>query len=149
MSLEITVQNALKAAMLAKDQGALRTLRALKSAIIIIKMEKGFEGEVSEEQELKLLQKLTKQRKDSRKIYLDQNRPDLADKETEEILVLEAFLPKQLSEEELTTILKEIVSDSGASSIRDMGQIIGIANVKVAGQAEGQIIAKIVKDLLQ
>lgn len=149
MSLESNVQEALKKAMLEKNQAALRTLRAVKSAILLLQTEKGFDGEISSEQEVQLVQKLVKQRKESNSIFEAQNRMDLAEKEQEEIEILQAFLPEQLSEEELTKVLHRIVLDTEANSMKDMGRVIAIANQKLAGKAEGAIIAKVVKNLLQ
>jgi uncharacterized protein len=149
MSLESIIQDALKIAMLEKNQAALRTLRAVKSAIVLIKTDKGFEGEVTNAQEVLLLQKLVKQRKESGAIFSEQNRDDLASKEFEEIEIIQTFLPKQLSEEELTSLLKDVIAETGASSMKDMGRVIGLANQRLAGQAEGQVIAKIVKNSLQ
>ena len=149
MSLESIIQDALKIAMLEKNQAALRTLRAVKSAIVLIKTDKGFEGEVTNAQEVLLLQKLVKQRKESGAIFSEQNRDDLASKEFEEIEIIQTFLPKQLSEEELTSLLKDVIAETGASSMKDMDRVIGLANQRLAGQAEGQVIAKIVKNSLQ
>ena len=149
MSLELKVQQAMKTAMMAKDQASLRTLRAIKSAILLMKTEKGFDGNVSPEMEISLLQKLLKQRKDSFKIFQEQNRTDLAEKEQEEIEVIEQFLPEQMSEENLSQVLKELVAETGASSMKDMGRLVGLSNQKLAGQAEGQVIARILKSLLQ
>jgi hypothetical protein len=149
MSLESKVQEALKMAMLEKNQAALRTLRAIKSAISIIKTEKGFEGEISEASEIGLLQKLVKQRKEAGTIFSEQQREDLAQKEQEEIDIIQIFLPKQFTEEELTKMLQAIIAETDASSMKDMGRVISIANEKAAGQAEGQVIAKILKSILQ
>jgi len=149
MSLESNVQEVLKTAMLEKNPAALRTLRAIKSAISIIKTEKGFEGDVSEALEIGLLQKLVKQRKEAGIIFTDQQRDDLAQKEQEEIDIIQLFLPKQFTEEELTKMLQGIIDETGANSMKDMGRVISIANQKAAGQAEGQVIAKILKSILQ
>jgi len=148
MSLEQKVMADLKTAMLAKDEKALRSLRAIKSAIIIAKTAEGAGGEIKEQDELKLLQKLVKQRKDSLEIYEKQNRPDLAEKEKEEIEVIEKFLPKQMDEAELITIISNIIAETGASSPADMGKVMGMANKQLAGKADGKTIAGIVKDLL-
>lgn len=138
----------LKTAMLAKDEKALRALRAIKSAIILAKTAEGAGGEIKEEDEIKLLQKLVKQRKDSLEIYEKQNREDLASKEKEEIEVIEKFLPKQMDAAELKSVIEKIISESGASSPSDMGKVMGIANKQLAGKAEGKTIAGIVKELL-
>jgi uncharacterized protein YqeY len=148
MSLEQNVMTDLKAAMLAKDEKSLRSLRAIKSAIIIAKTAEGAGGEIKEEDEIKLLQKLVKQRKDSLEIYEKQNREDLAQREREEIAVIEKFLPKQLGEEELKELIQKIVAETGASSPADMGKVMGAANKQLSGKADGKTISGIVKELL-
>ncbi|HEY5369667.1 MAG TPA: GatB/YqeY domain-containing protein [Hanamia sp.] len=148
MSLEEKVMSSLKVAMLAKDEKSLRSLRAIKSAIIIAKTAEGANGEVKEEEEIKLLQKLVKQRKDSLEIYEKQNREDLAIKEREEISVIETFLPKQMGSEELKEIIRKIIAETGASSAADMGRIMGAANKQLSGKADGKTISVIVKELL-
>lgn len=148
MSLEQKVMTDLKAAMLARDEKSLRSLRAIKSAIIIVKTAEGFSGEIKEDEEIKLLQKLVKQRKDSLEIYEQQNREDLAIKEREEIEVIEKFLPKQMDTEELKGIISKIITDSGATSAADMGKVMGAANKALAGKADGKSIAAVVKELL-
>jgi uncharacterized protein YqeY len=148
MALEQKVMGELKTAMLAKDEGALRGLRAIKAAIIIAKTSEGAGGELKEEDETKLLQKLVKQRKDSLAIYQEQKRPDLAKKEEEEIAVIEKFLPKQLDESALRTILVRIIAETGASSPADMGKVMGIATKELAGQADGKTIGAVAKELL-
>ena len=148
MSLEQKVMTDLKTAMLAKDEKSLRSLRAIKSAIIIAKTAEGFSGEIKEDEEIKLLQKLVKQRKDSLEIYEKQNREDLAIKEKEEIEVIEKFLPKQMDTEELKGIIGKIIADSGATSAADMGKVMGAANKALAGKADGKSIAAVVKELL-
>lgn len=148
MSLEQKVMADLKTAMLAKDETSLRSLRAIKSAIILAKTAEGFSGEIKDEEEIKLLQKLVKQRKDSLEIYEKQNRNDLAEKEKGEIEVIEKFLPKQLSDSELKDILAKIIAETGASSPADMGKVMGAANKQLAGKADGKTIAVIVKELL-
>lgn len=148
MSLEQKVMSELKTAMLAKDEKSLRALRAIKSAIIIAKTSEGAHGEIKEEDEMKLLQKLVKQRKDSLEIYEKQKREDLAEKEREEIVVIEKFLPKQIDETELKEIIAKIVTETGASSPADMGKVMGAANKQLAGKADGKKIAGIVKELL-
>ncbi len=149
MSLEQKVMADLKTAMFAKDETSLRSLRAIKSAIIIAKTAEGFSGEIKEEEEIKLLQKLVKQRKDSLEIYEKQNRNDLAEKEKGEIEVIEKFLPKQISDSELKDILSGIIAETGASSPADMGKVMGAANKQLAGKADGKTIAGIVKELLK
>ena len=148
MSLEQKVMADLKTAMLAKDEKSLRSLRAIKSAIINAKTAEGFGGEIKEEDEIKMLQKLVKQRKDSLEIYEKQNREDLAVKEREEIEVIEKFLPAQMSEEALREIINKIVAETGAHSPADMGKVMGAANKQLAGKADGKAIAAIVKKLL-
>ncbi|MDO6434307.1 GatB/YqeY domain-containing protein [Flavitalea sp. BT771] len=148
MSLEQKVMAELKTAMLAKNEGALRGLRAIKAAIIIAKTAEGAGGELKEEDETKLLQKLIKQRKDSLEIYQQQQRADLAQKELEEIAVIERFLPKQLSAEELKAALTKIIAETGASSPADMGKVMGAATKQLAGQADGKTISATVKELL-
>lgn len=148
MSLEQKVMADLKTAMLAKDEKSLRALRAIKAAIINAKTAEGFSGEIKEEEEIKLLQKLVKQRKDSLEIYEKQNREDLAVKEREEIEVIEKFLPKQMSEEELKEIISKIITETGATSPADMGKVMGMANKQLAGKADGKSISAVVKELL-
>ncbi len=148
MNLEEKVMADLKTAMLAKDEKSLRSLRAIKAAIINTKTSEGFSGEIKDEDEIKLLQRMVKQRKDSLEIYEKQNREDLASKEREEIEVIEKFLPKQMSGDELKSIIEKIVEKSGASSAADMGKVMGMANKELAGKAEGKAIAAIVKEIL-
>jgi uncharacterized protein len=148
MSLETNVMDALKTAMKAKDEAALRGLRAIKAAIILAKTAEGAQGELTEDAENKMLQKLVKQRKDSIDIFKKQNREDLALKEEEEVKVIEQFLPAQLSDEALTAKIKDIIAQTGANSAADMGKVMGAANKALAGQAEGKAIADKVKQLL-
>jgi uncharacterized protein YqeY len=148
MSLEQKIMADLKTAMLAKDEAGLRGLRAIKAAIIIAKTAEGAGGELKEEDEMKMLQKLVKQRKESLEIFQKQNRPDLAQKEEQEIAVIEKFLPQQMGEEELKTILKRIIAETGASSVADMGKVMGIASKELAGRADGKTIGATVKGLL-
>lgn len=138
----------LKAAMLAKDEAALRSLRAVKAAILLAKTSEGGSGELKEEEEIKLLQKLVKSRKDSLEIFQQQNRADLAKKEEEEIAVIEKFLPKQMSQEEIKNELIKIISSVGASSPADMGKVMGAATKQLAGKADGKTISALVKELL-
>lgn len=148
MSLEQKIMTELKTAMLAKDEKALRSLRAIKAAILLAKTSEGAGGELKEEDETKLLQKLVKQRKDSLEIYQQQNRTDLAQKEREEIEVIEKFLPKQLSADELKAEISSIITEVGASSAADMGKVMGTATKKLAGKADGKTISALVKELL-
>lgn len=137
----------LKAAMKAKDQAALRGIRAIKSAILLEKTS-GSGKELDDADGIKMVQKLIKQRKDSLEIYEQQGREDLAETEREEIAVIERYLPKQMSEAELEQTIKAIVEETGASSMRDMGKVMGIANKRLAGKAEGKAISEAVKSLL-
>jgi len=148
MSLEQKVMVDLKTAMLAKDEKSLRSLRAIKAAIINLKTSEGFAGEIKEDDEIKLLQKLVKQRKESLEIYEKQNREDLAEKEQEEISVIEKFLPKQRSGDELKEIIEKIIKDTGATSQADMGKVMSMANKQLAGKADGKTIASVVKEIL-
>ena len=148
MGLEQKIMTELKAAMLAKDEKALRSLRAIKAAILLAKTSEGAGGELKEDDEIKLLQKLVKQRKDSLEIYQQQNRADLAVKEKEEIEVIEKFLPAQVSPEELKATISKIIADTGASSPADMGKVMGAATKQLAGKADGKTISAMVKDLL-
>lgn len=148
MNLEQKITADIKTAMLAKDEVSLRSLRAIKAAIILAKTAEGAKGELKEEDEVKLLQKLVKQRKDSLEIFTQQNRSDLAQKESDEIAVIEKFLPAQMGEEELRGVIQEIISATGASSPADMGKVMGVATKQLAGKAEGKVISAMVKALL-
>ena len=148
MSLEQKIMGELKTAMLAKDEKALRSLRAIKAAILLAKTSEGAGGELKEDDEIKLLQKLVKQRKDSLEIYQQQNRTDLAQKESKEIEIIERFLPKQLSVDELRSEVAAIISEVGASSPADMGKVMGAATKKLAGKADGKTISALVKEML-
>jgi uncharacterized protein len=147
MNLEENVMEQLKTAMKEKNEGGLRALRAIKAAIIIAKTSEGANGILKAEDEVKMLQKLVKQRKDSLEIFTQQNRPELAIKEKEEIDIIEKFLPKQLTEAEITEVIKVIIAETNATSA-DMGKVIGAANKQLAGTAEGKTISLIVKNLL-
>lgn len=148
MSLETTINEHLKKAMLAKDEKGLRALRAIKSAILLAKTADGAAETMSADAEIKLLQKLVKQRKDSIDIFEQQNRADLAIKEKEEVEVIEQYLPKQLTAEELKPIIAEIIASSGVTGIGGLGQVMGIASKQLAGKADGKAISAIVKELL-
>ena len=151
MSLEQKIMSELKTAMLAKDEKALRSLRAIKAAILLAKTSEGAptgRGELKEEDETKLLQKLVKQRKDSLEIFQQQNRTDLAQKEQEEIEIIEKFLPKQLSADELKSELSIIIDEVGATSPADIGKVMGQATKRLAGKADGKTISTLVKELL-
>ena len=147
MSLETQIMAQMKDAMKAKDEAGLRGLRAIKAAILLAKTSGG-SGELTSDDEVKLLQKLVKQRKDSLDIYRQQNRADLAQKEEEEIAIIEKFLPKQMDAEELKTIIAAIIEETGASSPADMGKVMGVASKQLAGQADGKTISAVVKELL-
>lgn len=148
MSLEQKIMTDLKTAMLAKDEAGLRSLRAIKAAIIVAKTSEGAKGEITEEEETKLLQKLVKSRKDSLEIFQQQNRPELAKKEEEEIVIIEKFLPKQMSAGELEAAVTKIIADLGASSPADMGKVMGAATKQLAGKADGKTISSLVKEML-
>ncbi len=138
----------MKDAMKAKDEGTLRALRAIKAEIIKAKTEPGAGGEIDETTEQKFLQKMVKQRRDSLEIFEKQGREDLAVKEREELAVIQKFLPEQLSEEAITTIIKNIIESTGAKSAADMGKVMGAASKQLAGKADGRVISSIVKTLL-
>jgi uncharacterized protein YqeY len=148
MSLEQQIMAELKTAMLAKDEKTTRSLRAIKAAILLARTSEGSTGELKEDDEIKLLQKMVKQRKDSLEIYEQQKREDLAQKEREEIEVIEKFLPKQMSADELREELKKIIEETGASSPAEMGKVMGVATKKLAGKADGKTISATVKELL-
>ena len=148
MSLEQNIMAEMKEAMKAKNEAVLRGLRAIKAEIIKPKTEPGAGGEIDEATEQKFLQKMMKQRKDSFDIFTQQGRADLAAKEKEEMEVIERFLPKQLSEEEIKAAVKGIIAETGASSPADMGKVMGVASKQLAGKADGKTISAIVKELL-
>lgn len=148
MSLQTKVMEALKEAMKAKDTVALESLRAIKSAILLARTEAGASEELSEADELKLLQKLVKQRKDSAALYTQQGRNDLAEPELAQMAVIEKFLPAQLSEAEVEEALKGIIAQVGATSPKDMGKVMGAATKQLTGKADGKLISDIVKKLL-
>ena len=148
MSLQTKVMEALKEAMKAKDTVALESLRAIKSAILLAKTEAGAAEELSEADELKLLQKLVKQRKDSAALYTQQGRNDLAEPELAQMAVIEKFLPARLREAEVETAVRGIVNQVGATTPKDMGKVMGVATKQLAGKADGKLISEIVKRLL-
>lgn len=145
MSLQQDIMTALKAAMKAKDQTALTALRAVKSAILLAQTESGSGTELTEEQELKLLQKLVKQRKDSAAIYVEQGRQDLADPELAEAEVIGQFLPEALSDEEIEAVVLVAIKDLGAEGMKDMGKVMGVVSGQLTGKADGKTISAIVK----
>ena len=148
MSLKIQIDAQIKAAMLAREQARLMALRDIKKFILLEETKEGKTGELTSDEEMKLLAKAAKQRKDSADIYRQQNRPDLLDKELAELLVIEEFLPKQLSEEDLKAKIQEMITRVGASAPSDMGKVMGIASKELAGLADGKAISMMVKALL-
>lgn len=148
MSLEQQLTSELKDAMRAKDQLRLEALRAIKSAILLAKTQSGAEETLTEAQEIQLLQKLVKQRRDSAAIFKEQNRSDLAQPEEDQAAIIAAFLPQQLSVAEVEAIVEKIIAETGASSMKDMGRVMGAANQRMAGQADGKTISSIVKNKL-
>lgn len=147
MSLQTNITAALKEAMKAKDQVALQSLRAIKSELLLAQTS-GSTAELTEADEIKLLQKLVKQRKDAASIFIEQGRNDLADPELAQAAVIEQFLPAQLSEAEVETAIKEIIAEGNFAGMQSMGQVMGLANTKLAGSADGKTISTIVKKLL-
>jgi len=143
-----TIDQEIKQAMLAKNQAQLRGLRAIKAALLLAKTEKGGAEEITEEAELKILQKLIKQRRESADIYKQQGRADLSTIEEEEIEVINHFLPKQMEKAEIETVIAKIIAESGSSSVKDMGKVMGLANKQLAGKADGKLIAEVVKSQL-
>jgi len=147
MSLQSKIMEQLKAAMKAKDTVALQALRAVKSEILLAQT-KGTGVEFTEDDEIKLLQKLVKQRKDSADLYIEQSRQDLADPELAEAKIISQFLPTQMSSEDLKSFISELISKLGASGMKDMGKVMGMASKKLAGKADGKAISTLVKELL-
>lgn len=148
MSLSTQIMEQIKDAMRAKDTVALEALRAIKSELLLAQTASGNKEEISEEEEIKLLQKLVKTRKDSATIFTQQNRMDLAEPELAQIAVIEKFLPAQLSEAEIEAVIAKIIAETGASGIASMGKVMGIASAQLGGTAEGKTISTIVKKLL-
>jgi uncharacterized protein YqeY len=148
MSLITQIDQDIKQAMLARQEARLRGLRAIKSALLLARTEKGASEDISQETEIKVLQKLIKQRKESADIYRAQNREDLYKIEVEEMEVIEAFLPKQMERAEIEVYLKELINKIGATSVKDMGRVMGTANKELAGKADGKTISEVVKQLL-
>ena len=147
MSLSAEISEQIKTAMKAKDQVTLRSLRSIKAALMLLATQEGGK-EVTSEDEMATLVKMAKQRKDSIAIYKEQNRQDLATVEEEELEVIERFLPKQLSEDEIAAEVKAIIEQTGASGMKDMGKVMGMANGKLKGKADGKVIADLVKKML-
>lgn len=148
MSLKTQIDTDIKKAMLAKNKEELEALRGIKSLILLAETEKGGSGEVSTDTEKKLLMKAAKQRKESAEIFTQQGRTDLAGKELFQLEVISRYLPKQLSEAEVTDALKAVIAEVGATSPQDMGKVMGVATKKLAGQADGKLISELVKKLL-
>ncbi len=146
--LETTINQDIKTAMLAKEEVTLRSLRAIKAAILVAKTEKGASQEITEDAEIKVLQKLVKQRKESADIYKSQNREDLYQIEAEEIAVIEKYLPQQLSQEELNSYIKGLIEKLNVTSVKEMGKVMGVANKELAGKADGKAISSTIKTLL-
>lgn len=148
MSLQTQIMEEIKTAMKAKDTVALESLRAIKSELLLASTASGSKEELSEDDEIKLLQRLVKTRKESARIFTEQNRPDLAEPELAQVAVIEKFLPAQLSEEEVEAVVAKIIAETGASGIASMGKIMGLASAQLGGTAEGKTISTIVKKLL-
>ena len=148
MNLELKITDALKEAMKTKNQDSLTALRAVKSAIMLHKTQKSYDGELSEEDEIKILQKLVKQRKDSADIYKGQGRNDLADPELKEAELIQQFLPEALSEDEVKEVVRSIIVEIGAEGMKDMGKVMGISTKKLMGKADGKMISVIVREFL-
>ena len=150
MSLKGKIESAMKEAMKSKDKQSLQALRSIKSMILLAETEKGHtEGELSDTVEMQLLSKAAKQRRDSAEIYQKEGRDDLASVELAELKVIESFLPEQLSDEEIAAHIKDIISETGASSMRDMGKVMGLAQKKFAGKADNKKVVALVKAALQ
>ena len=147
MSLQQNIDQDIKSAMLSKDSSRLRGLRAIKAALLVAKTEKGAES-VTEDTEIKVLQRLVKQRKESAEIYQTQNRQDLYQIELEELQVIEAYLPKQMDRDEISAHISAVIKQTGAAGMKDMGKVMGIVNKDLAGKADGKTISELVKALL-
>jgi uncharacterized protein YqeY len=148
MELEKLINDDIKAAMIARDAKKLEALRAIKAALLIEKTKDGTTGEIPESIELSLLQKLVKQRKESAEIYKGANREDLAEKELYDAAIIEKYLPQQLPESDVREIIRNIIAESGATSMKDMGKVMGQANKELAGQADNKLISALVKEIL-
>ncbi|QWX84214.1 GatB/YqeY domain-containing protein [Cellulophaga sp. HaHaR_3_176] len=148
MSLQKQVMEQMKVAMKAKDKVALESLRAIKSALLLLQTDGGSGEELTEEEEIQLVQKLVKQRKDSAAIFKEQGRDDLAAPELEQIAVIEKFLPEQLTEEEIEKVVVQTIDATGAQGMKDMGKVMGIVSKELAGQADGKTISMLVKKKL-
>jgi uncharacterized protein len=148
MSLSVQIMDEMKTAMRAKDTVALEALRAIKSEILLAQTATGSKEEITADEEVKLLQRLVKTRKESARIFTEQNRPDLAEPELAQVAVIERFLPAQLSEAEIEVVIAKIIAETGASGIASMGKVMGLASAQLGGTAEGKTISTIVKKLL-
>ena len=148
MELEKLINDDIKSAMLARDSKKLEALRAIKAALLLEKTKEGGTGEIPESVELKLLQKLVKQRRESAEIYLQGKREDLAEKELYEVSIIEKYLPQQLPEQKVREIIQTIINECGATSMKEMGKVMGLANKELSGQADNKLISAIVKELL-
>ncbi|MGG5505569.1 MULTISPECIES: GatB/YqeY domain-containing protein [unclassified Myroides] len=148
MSLQVTIMDAMKSAMKSKDSIALEALRAVKAELLLAQTQSGSKEEISEEEEIKILQKLVKQRKDSAAIFSEQGRADLAEPELAQVAVIEQFLPAQLSNEEVEVVIAKIIADGNHAGMAAMGQVMGMASKELAGKADGKTISTIVKTLL-
>ncbi|WP_276378566.1 GatB/YqeY domain-containing protein [Flavobacterium sp. H4147] len=148
MSLQAKIMDEIKTAMKAKDTVALEALRAVKSELLLASTASGSKEELKEDEEIKLLQRLVKTRKESARIFTEQNRPDLAEPELAQVAVIEKFLPAQLSEAEVEAVIEKIIAETGASGIASMGKVMGLASAQLGGTAEGKTISTIVKKLL-
>ncbi len=148
MNLFDQVSEDIKKAMLAQDKVAMDTLRGIKKEFLEAKTAKGSTGELSDDQALKILQKMVKQRKESAEMYVSANRQELADNEMAQVAIIEKYMPAQMSEEEIIAALKEIIAQTGASSMKEMGKVMGIASKQLAGKADGRVISEKVKQLL-
>ncbi len=148
MSLELKINDNIKQAMLARDKDKLEALRAIKSALLLAKSEKGGDGAVDEDAEIKILQRLVKQRRETAEIYSAKGRQELADVELFQADIIQHYLPEQMSDEELTSIIKGVIAETGATSVKDMGKVMGLAAKKLAGKADNKAISEKVKQLL-
>ena len=148
MSLEQRINDDIKAAMLARESQKLNALRAVKSAILLAKTQKGGGAELNEEAEIKILKQLVKQRQDSAEMYQQQNRQDLYEEEQFQLEIIQTYLPQMLSEEEVEKTVRQIIADTGSTSMKDMGKVMGMASKHLAGKADGRAISNIVKRLL-
>lgn len=148
MSLEQQINDDIKSAMLARDKRKLEALRAVKAAILLAKTDKGTSGDIETDAEMRILQKLVKQRRESADIYRQQNRTDLVEEEEFQLSVISKYLPEQMSEEEVKKIIKETIAETGATSIKEMGKVMAAATKKLSGKADNRMISTVVKEML-